>query len=82
MQHTTNIKYAVIIQLYMSAAADNEYKYGIFFQSSSVYISMAASSKLCAVFLTYPYQVIRARLQVCFFFKSIFIVIIFMCVMF
>ena len=29
-----------------------------------MYISMAAGSKLMAVCMTYPYQVIRARLQV------------------
>ena len=29
------------------------------------YITMAASSKLIATCVTYPYQVVRARLQVC-----------------
>ena len=29
-----------------------------------MYVSMAASSKLLAVSITYPYQVVRARLQV------------------
>lgn len=33
------------------------------FQSTAEYISVAALSKIFAVAATYPYQVVRARLQ-------------------
>lgn len=36
----------------------------LYLQGPFLYVSMAASSKLLAVCLTYPYQVVRARLQV------------------
>ena len=34
-------------------------------QSAVTYIVMAAFSKVVAVVVTYPYQVVRSRLQVC-----------------
>jgi hypothetical protein len=36
-------------------------------QSDGEYILMSGSAKLLAIGLTYPYQVVRSRMQVCLF---------------